>query len=115
ALMMAREGARVVATDVNPATLETLAAEGADHGIETLHLDVLDPASIAAAVAHMPAPNVLFNCAGHVVSGTILDCDEEQWAFSLSLNMTAMYRICRAFLPGMIGNGGGSIINMASI
>ena len=114
-LMMAREGARVVATDVNTATLESLAAEGADLGIETLHLDVLDPASIAAAVAYAPAPNVLFNCAGYVASGTILDCDEEQWAFSLSLNMTAMYRMCRAFLPGMIGNGGGSIINMASV
>jgi len=115
ALMMAREGARVVATDVNAATLTALAAEGAEYGIETLHLDVLDPASIAAAAAMIPAPNVLFNCAGFVAAGTILDCDEDQWAFSLNLNMTAMYRMCRAFLPGMIGNGGGSIINMASV
>lgn len=115
ALMMAREGARVVATDVNATTLAVLAADGAEYGIETLHLDVLDPTSIAAAVAHVSAPNVLFNCAGFVASGTILDCDEDQWAFSVNLNMTAMYRMCRAFLPGMIGNGGGSIINMASV
>ena len=111
ALMMAREGARVIATDVNAATLESLAAEG----IETRILNVRDPASIAAAVAACPAPDALFNCAGFVAAGTILDCDEDQWAFSLDLNMTAMFRMCRAFLPGMLDNGGGSIINMASV
>jgi 2-keto-3-deoxy-L-fuconate dehydrogenase len=111
ALMMAREGARVVATDVNPATLAELAAEG----LETRVLDVRDPASIAAAVEAAGAPDVLFNCAGFVAAGTILDCDEDQWAFSMDLNMTAMYRMCRAFLPRMIANGGGSIINMASV
>ena len=111
ALMMAAEGAKVIGTDVNPVTLAELAQEG----IETRHLDVLDPASIAAAVAAVGAPDILFNCAGFVAAGTILDCDEDQWAFSMSLNMTAMYRMCRAFLPGMIANGGGSIINMASV
>ena len=111
ALMMAAEGARVIGTDVNPVTLAELAQEG----IETRHLDVLDPASIAAAVAAVGAPDILFNCAGFVAAGTILDCTEDQWAFSMSLNMTAMYRMCRAFLPGMIENGGGSIINMASV
>ena len=111
ALMMAAEGARVIGTDVNPVTLAELAAEG----IETRHLDVLDPAAIAAAVEAVGAPDILFNCAGFVAAGTILDCTEDQWAFSMSLNMTAMYRMCRAFLPGMIENGGGSIINMASV
>ncbi len=111
ALMMAAAGARVIGTDVNPVTLAELAAEG----IETRHLDVLDPASIAAAVAAVGAPDILFNCAGFVAAGTILECDEDQWDFSMRLNMTAMYRMCRAFLPGMIDNGGGSIINMASV
>lgn len=110
ALAMAREGARVIATDVNAAALESLAAEG----ITTRILNVRDPASIAAAVAEVGPVNVLFNCAGFVAAGSILDCDEDQWAFSLDLNMTAMYRMCRAFLPGMLENGGGSIINMAS-
>jgi len=116
ALAMAAEGAQVVATDVNPAALESLAGTGT--GITTRLLDVRDPASIAAAVAAVGAdgaPDVLFNCAGFVAAGTILECDEDQWAFSVDLNMTAMYRMCRAFLPGMIANGGGSIINMASV
>ena len=111
ALAMARGGAHVLATDVNAAALESLGAEG----IETRVLNVRDPASIAAAVEGAGAVDVLFNCAGFVASGTILDCDEEQWAFSLDLNMTAMYRMCRAFLPGMLERGGGSIINMASV
>ena len=111
ALMMMAEGARVIGTDVNRETLAALAKEG----IETRFLDVLDPASIAEAVAAVGAPDILFNCAGFVAAGTILDCDEDQWDFSMRLNMTAMYRMCRAFLPGMIGNGGGSIINMASV
>ena len=70
---------------------------------------------IAAAVAAVGPVDVLFNCAGFVAAGTILDCDEDQWAFSLDLNMTAMYRMCRAFLPGMLAAGSGSIINMASV
>jgi 2-keto-3-deoxy-L-fuconate dehydrogenase len=111
ALAMAREGARVIATDVNEATLSELAAAG----LQTRRLDVLDPASIAATVTAVGPVDVLFNCAGFVAAGTILDCDEDQWAFSLDLNMTAMYRMCRAFLPGMLAQGGGSIINMASV
>jgi 2-keto-3-deoxy-L-fuconate dehydrogenase len=111
ALMMAKEGARVIATDINEAALVTLIAEG----IETRILNVRDPADIAVTVEASGAPDVLFNCAGFVAAGTILDCDEEQWAFSMDLNMTAMYRMCRAFLPGMIANGGGSIINMSSV
>lgn len=111
ALAMARQGAQVLATDVNEAALASLAAEG----LETRVLNVRDPASIAAAVTAAGRVDALFNCAGFVASGTILDCDEDQWAFSMDLNMTAMYRMCRAFLPGMIAGGGGSIINMASV
>jgi 2-keto-3-deoxy-L-fuconate dehydrogenase len=111
ALAMAREGARVIATDVNAAALATLAQEG----LETRLLNVRDPAAIAAVLAEVGTPDILFNCAGFVAAGTILDCDEDQWAFSLDLNMTAMYRMCRAVLPGMIAKGGGSIINMASV
>ena len=111
ALAMAREGAHVIATDVNEAALASLAAEG----LETRVLNVRDPQSIAATIAAAGRVDALFNCAGFVAAGTILDCDEDQWAFSMDLNMTAMYRMCRAFLPGMIAGGGGSIINMASV
>lgn len=111
ALAMAREGARVIATDVNATALASLAAEG----LETRVLNVRDPAAIASAAAGIGRLDVLFNCVGFVASGTILDCDEDQWAFSLDLNMTAMYRMCRAFLPAMIAGGGGSIVNMASV
>jgi 2-keto-3-deoxy-L-fuconate dehydrogenase len=111
ALALAREGAEVIATDINQAALEGLQAAR----LTTRLLDVRDPAAIAAAAAEAGPIDVLFNCAGFVASGTILECDEAQWAFSLDLNMTAMYRMCRAFLPGMIARGGGSIINMASV
>ena len=111
ALAMHHEGARVLATDVNEPALAELAAMG----LETRVLNVRDPASIAAAVAAAGKVDVLFNCAGFVAAGNILDCDEDQWAFSMDLNLTAMYRMCRAFLPGMIAGGGGSIINMASV
>ena len=137
ALAMAREGAEVWATDVNEAALASLDAEwrtesraaqatGTDSTatfaprsglgrIVTRRLDVLDPEAVRAAARELPAPQALFNCAGFVHHGTILDCDEEAWDLSLRLNMTAMYRMCRAFLPGMIANGGGSIVNMASV
>ena len=111
ALAMHKEGARVIATDVNAAALATLAHEG----FETRLLNVRDKDAITAAAADIGPLDALFNCAGFVAAGTLLDCDEEQWAFSLDLNMTAMYRMCRAFLPGMIARGGGSIINMASV
>ena len=110
ALAMANEGAKVIATDVNAGALATLHHDN----IEAMVLNVREPASIAAAVAASGGVNVLFNCAGFVAAGSILECDEDQWAFSLDLNITAMYRMCRAFLPGMLAGGGGSIINMAS-
>lgn len=113
ALAMSREGAAVIAADINAETLASLKAEAP--GIETRLLNVLDKAAVEAAAAEIGALDVLFNCAGFVAAGTILDCDEEQWAFSMDLNMTAMYRMCRAFLPAMIAGGGGSIINMASV
>lgn len=110
ALAMAREGARVIATDVNAETLSTLKADG----IETHLLDVRDPAAIAALAGQIGAVDILFNCAGFVAHGTILDCDEGQWASTFDLNVTAMYRVTRAFLPAMLENGGGSVINMSS-
>lgn len=110
ALAMAAEGARVIGTDINADAL----AELARAGIETQLLDVSDPDAITAAAHQLDAPDVLFNCAGFVAHGTILDCDEDSWNFSLNLNMTAMYRMLRAFLPGMIAAGGGSVINMSS-
>ena len=111
ALAMAREGAQVIAADINPVTL----AELADQGLETRLLNVRDKEAVAAAAAEIGAVDVLFNCAGFVANGTILECSDEDWAFSVDLNMTAMFRMCRAFLPAMLDNGGGSIINMASV
>lgn len=111
ALAMYAEGARVIATDINTDAL----AELAEAGLETRVLDVLDPAAIADAAGAIGALDVLFNCAGYVAYGSILDCDETDWGFSFDLNVTAMYRMTRAFLPAMIDAGGGSIINMSSV
>ena len=110
ALAMQAEGARVIATDINSRTLAELAALG----IETRLLNVRDAAAVAQIAADLPETDVLFNCAGFVANGTILECSEEDWAFSIDLNVTAMFRMCRAFLPGMVAKGGGSIVNMAS-
>ncbi len=111
ALAMAREGARVIATDIDEKALAALAS----HGLLTRVLNVRDPASIVAIAAEVGAVDVLFNCAGFVANGTILDCTEADWSFSFDLNVTAMYRMNKAFLPAMIQGGGGSIINMASV
>jgi 2-keto-3-deoxy-L-fuconate dehydrogenase len=110
ALAMHREGGRVIATDINTRTLAELSALG----LETRVLNVRDAQAVADFAASLPETDVLFNCAGFVANGTILDCTEEDWAFSLDLNVTAMFRMCKAFLPGMIARGGGSIVNMAS-
>ncbi len=108
----AAEGARVFATDINDAAL----AELADiNGITPLNLDVLDASAIKATLAKTGSLDVLFNCAGFVDNGTILDCDESRWDFSFNLNVKAMYRIIRAALPDMLASGGGSIINMSSV
>ncbi|MFY0988850.1 SDR family oxidoreductase [Halomonas sp. C05BenzN] len=112
ALRFAAEGARVIATDIDAEKLQEL---DATPGIETRRLDVLDPAAITALAEALPAPDILFNCAGFVADGALLECEEADWERSLSLNVTAMYRLIRALLPGMLARGGGSIINMASV
>lgn len=112
AIAMAREGAQVFATDINPDTLAALADEGVD-GIETFTLDVRDDQSVAEGVARA-APDVLFNCAGFVHHGTILDATDADWEFAMDLNVRSMLRTIRAALPGMLSRGGGSIINMSS-
>ncbi len=111
ALAMFREGGHVIATDINAEALAELEGQG----LETALLDVRDPEAILALRDRIGGVDVLFNCAGFVDHGTILDCDEARWAFSVDLNMTAMFRMMRAFLPGMIAKGAGSIINMASV
>lgn len=108
----AREGARVIATDVNEQLLATLAGTP---NVSVQRLDVLDPAAISAAAAATGAVDVLFNGAGFVHAGTVLDCTEEQWAFAFDLNVRSQYRTIKAFLPGMLERGRGSIINMASV
>ena len=109
ALAMAAEGAQVFATDVNEAALGDLAGDN----IETYVLDALDPVSIRKGVWHAQ-PDILFNCAGYVHHGTVMDADEDDWEFAFALNVRSMYRSIRAVLPGMIERGGGSIINMSS-
>lgn len=112
ALAFGREGARVIATDINAAALESLRAET---GCTTLRLDVTDGAAVsAAAAAHGPV-DVLFNGAGFVHAGTVLDCSEDDWSFAFELNVRSQFRTIKAFLPGMLARGGGSIINMASV
>ena len=113
ALACAREGASVLATDIDKAALDSLAAESA--AIRTAMLDVTDAAQVAALVAAQPAIDVLFNCAGYVHAGSILDCDDAAWKRSFAINVDAMFHTCKAVLPGMLERGRGSIINMASV
>ncbi|PZN93307.1 MAG: NAD(P)-dependent oxidoreductase [Alphaproteobacteria bacterium] len=112
ALAFAREGASVTATDIDEAALASLAGEAP--GITAARLDVRDGQAVAAALAGL-APDVLFNCAGFVHHGTILDLRDADWDFSWDLNVTSMVRTCRAALPGMLARGSGTIINMASV
>ena len=108
----AAEGAQVIATDINADALKSL--DGIP-GVTTRLLNVLEPEEITAAAAEIGAVDVLFNCAGFVHHGTVLDTDEDAFDFSMNLNVKAMYRMIRAFLPAMIENGGGSIVNMSSV
>jgi 2-keto-3-deoxy-L-fuconate dehydrogenase len=110
ARLFAAQGAQVTATDINGAALAPLAAEG----IATYALDVTDGAAVSEMAAQVGAVDILFNCAGFVHHGSILECDEDAFDFSVNLNMRAMYRVTRAFLPLMLGAGGGSIVNMSS-
>ena len=111
AMMFAREGAQVLATDINAEALATLAETA---GVRTLRLDVTDANAVAILAREEAAFDALFNCAGFVHPGSILECSEDDWAFSWQLNVTSMYRLTRALLPKMLDNGGASIINMAS-
>lgn len=110
--LFAREGARVIATDINGAALKSVAQSS---GCEIYELDVRDARSIKELSDAVGPVDVLFNCAGFVHTGTVLECSEEDWEFSMELNVTAIYRAVRTFLPGMIERGGGSIINMSSV
>ncbi len=104
-----REGATVIAADINTDALATL------DGAIARKLDVTDGEAVKAIASEFPEVNVLYNCAGYVHAGTILDCDDDAWQFSLDLNVTAMVRMIRAFLPAMLERENGSIINMSSI
>lgn len=110
---LARLGATVIATDIDGAAVEKVAA-GSDR-ITAQRLDVLDPEAVRALVAGQPKIDILVNCAGWVHDGTILDCDEEAWDRSFDLNAKAMFRLTKAILPGMLEQGAGSIVNIASI
>ncbi|WP_202301796.1 SDR family oxidoreductase [Dryocola clanedunensis] len=109
ATLFAREGAQVIATDINIDGLRGI------QGITPRLLDVTDSQAIAAIAEETGAIDVLFNCAGVVHSGDILTCTEREWQFALDLNVTAMFRTIRAFLPAMLERNRGSIINMSSV
>jgi 2-keto-3-deoxy-L-fuconate dehydrogenase len=111
ALAFAAEGAHVIATDLNGAKV----AEIAGPSIRTFALDALDKDAIAAAAAQAGPVDILFNCAGFVHQGSILEATEEEWAFAFDLNARSHFRTIRAFAPGMIAKGAGSIINIASV
>lgn len=111
ALAFAREGAAVMATDIDAGALAGLAGAA---GIATAVLDVRSDAAVVAALAG-PAPDILFNCAGFVHHGTVLDCRMDDWALSWDINVTSMVRTLRAALPGMLARGSGVVLNMASV
>ena len=107
----AEHGAHVIATDINPALL----ADYKNPDIHTAVLDVTDRAAVNTAIKDAGAIDILFNCAGFVANGTVLECDDESWDFSFKLNVNSMYYTTSAALPAMLKNGGGSIVNMSSV
>jgi NAD(P)-dependent dehydrogenase (short-subunit alcohol dehydrogenase family) len=109
-LAFAREGAQVTATDLKDELLANLPSE-----IKKKRLDVLDDAAVQALVENVGAVDILFNCAGYVHQGTILDCAIKDWDFSFDLNVRSMFVMTKAMLPKMIAAGGGTILNMASV
>jgi 2-keto-3-deoxy-L-fuconate dehydrogenase len=111
AVAFAAEGARVLATDLDERALAALPASGI---AETARLDMRDTAAIQAMAARAGDVDILLNAAGFVHHGTVLDCSEDDWDFSFDLNVKSMHRALRAFLPGMIARGRGSIVNIAS-
>jgi 2-keto-3-deoxy-L-fuconate dehydrogenase len=112
ALAFAREGASVLATDIDEQLLAKLRQD--EPRLDVARLDVRSDAEVAAIAARGPF-DVLFNCAGFVHHGSVLDCTPAEWALALDLNVTSMFRTLRAVLPGMLARGGGSIVNMASV
>ncbi len=113
ALLFAREGASVQALDINESAIQSLAAEAP--GIRPYVLDVTDPAAIRQFAGQAGEVDVLFNCAGLVHEGTILQCEESDWDRSFDINVRSMYRMIRALLPGMLARRKGSILNMSSL
>ena len=111
-LAMAAEGAQVLATDINPQLLESYAGVA---NVRTAVLDVMDKSAILALVADTAPLDILFNCAGFVHNGTILQATDDEWDFAFNLNVRAQYWMIQATLPRMIAAGGGSIINMSSV
>jgi 2-keto-3-deoxy-L-fuconate dehydrogenase len=109
ALAFAREGAKVIATDIDEKGLATLT------GITTRRLDALDKGAIEALAGDVGPVDVLMNCAGFVHNGSILDCDDKAWEFSMNLNVRSMFWMIKAFVPGMLKRGKGSIVNVASV
>ncbi|WP_109313503.1 SDR family oxidoreductase [Ruegeria sp. AU67] len=110
--LWAAEGAEVIASDINA---DTLAELDAIDCVTTLVLDVTDAEAVNKAMTDIGPLDVLFNCAGYVAHGTILECDDKDWDFSFDLNVKAMYRLIKLALPAMLEQGGGSIINMSSV
>jgi 2-keto-3-deoxy-L-fuconate dehydrogenase len=110
ALAFAEAGAKVIATDVDRGKLA-----GLPSGIDPLRLDVLDETAITQAASGVGPIDILFNCAGYVHQGALLDCTDEEWSFAFDLNCRSMARTMRAFLPGMLERGRGVILNMASV
>lgn len=111
AAKFAQQGATVIATDIN----KDLLSDFSMPGVQTSVLDVTDKAAVDAAIKGAGKVDILFNCAGYVANGTVLECDEESWDFSFKLNVTSMYYTISAVLPSMLEHGGGSIINMSSV
>ena len=113
ALAFAEAGATVLATDIHEGNLASLAAS--HPSIRTHVLDVTDDSAIRALAASTERVDVLFNCAGYVHAGTILDTDDASWRRSFAINVDSMFHLCRAVLPGMLSRGAGSIVNMSSV
>ena len=113
AIALAREGAKVFATDIREDLFKDIAK---DHpGITGFGLNVLEQAAVDAALKRTGPIDILFNCSGFVHHGTVLECEEKDWDFSFDLNVKAHYRMIKAYLPGMLKKGKGNVINMASV
>ena len=113
AIALAREGAKVFATDIREDLLKDISRD--QPGITGFGLNVLEQPAVDAALKRTGPIDILFNCSGFVHNGTVLDCEEKDWDFSFDLNVKAHYRMIKAYLPGMLAKGKGNIINMASV